>query len=1521
MSASKARAIFVELVDQVPPEQWDERLAVLAGEDVALRDRVAALLAAHRQADSFLEHPAAPVVWGETADVPGPALTILDGNAAEGEPTATAGAVLAGRYTLLEALGEGGMGAVWLAQQTDPVKRRVAVKLIKPGMDSKQVLARFEAERQALALMDHPNIARVLDAGATALGRPYFVMELVQGVPITDFCDEHQLTPRQRLELFIPICQAIQHAHQKGVIHRDIKPSNVLVAVQDGRPVPKVIDFGIAKAAGLALTDRTLQTGLGTIVGTLEYMSPEQAELNQLDIDTRSDIYSLGVLLYELLAGSPPFLRKDLERAGMLEMLRVIREQEPSRPSTKLSSSDRLPGLAANRGTEPAKLTRLVRGELDWIVMKALEKDRSRRYESATGFAADVQRYLIDEPVQACPPSALYRWGKFARRHRAGLLSTAALLLVVLLAAAGVGWAWWERAAQEASRRLERAERLAETDRAVSVALARAGQWASQAEGRPTATSQQAEAALGIWDQADAAVAEADAALRTGAAEEPLRQRVHEARRRLEQGRRQTVQRRTLRLRQERLLHALDGARQQRATWLETTFDHAGAAAQYQAAFAAYGLAVERGGTADLARRIRAEEPAIREALLVALDDWASAAGRAGARSSAAALRELAAAADDDGWRKGYRAASTAGDRATLRNLSVQARKLSLPPSSLVLLAWSLFGAGERDAALALLRWARGRHPTDFWIAMDLGTFLREENEASPVPVDLEERIGCFRVAVALRPDSSAAHNNLGGALADKGQLDDAIAQFRKAIDFNPRNAKAHINLGLALKAKGQLDDAIAEYRKAIDIDPRHVRARVNLGIALKAKGQLDDAIAEYRKAIKLDPRLAPAHYNLGNALQAKGQLDDAIAEYRRAIELDPRDAKAHYNLGNALADKGQLDDAIAAYRKAIDIDPRLAPAHCNLGLALKAKGQLDDAIAEYRKAIELDPRDAHAHNNLGSALQAKGQPDDAIAECRKAIELDPRCSQAHNNLGVALADKGQLDAAMAEYRKAIDLDPRLAPAHYNLGNALKAKGQLDDAIAEYRRAIDIDPRFAPAHVNLGNALQDKGQLDDAIAEHRKAIELDPRNALAHNNLGNALQDKGQLDDAIAEHRKAIELDPRNAQAHVNLGIALKAKGQLDDAIAEYRKAIDFNPRYAQAHNSLGNALKAKGQLDDAIAEYRKAIKLDPRYAQAHNNLGIALKAKGQLDDAIAEYRKAIDFNPKYALAHYNLGLALADKGQLDDAIAQFRKAIELDPRNVPARVNLGIALQAKGQLDDAIAEHRKAIKLNPRNVKSHWALGTTLLRKGRFAEAKTSTEQALKLLARNDPLQPPLLRQLQQCQTLLALKAKLPDVLAGKAQPADQREWLGFLEVCRLQQRHAATATLAAAAFAADARLADDLKAGHRYHAACAAALAAAGQGSDAGPLDATQRSRLRQQALDWLRADLALCRKRLADATPAERQATRKMLQHWQRDTDLASVRDAATLKKLPAEEDQAWRKLWDDVAEMLPRGGDGK
>ncbi len=479
---SPAEAIFLAAAEK-PFAERSAYLAKVCGGDVDLRARVERMLAAGLQGERMPE-PSIPHEAGEAA------------NATAGGPTANftapceqIGLILAGRYKLLQIIGEGGMGSVWMADQKEPVKRRVAVKLIRVDRaNSKTILSRFEAERQAIALMDHPNIAKLLDAGTTDAGQPFFVMELVKGIPLTDYCDTHKLSVQQRLGLFQQICSAVQHAHQKGIIHRDLKPTNVLIEIHDGKAVPKVIDFGLAKATSeLQFTEQSLFTAFGTVMGTLLYMAPEQANFNAIDVDTRADIYALGVMLYELLTGTTPLSRETVKKAGIDEMLKLVREQEAPTPSSRLSSPASLPSVAANRQSEPAKLGRFVKGELDWIVLKALSKERDRRYETANGFSKDIERFLNHEPVAAGPPNPAYLLKKFVQRNRGQVIAAGLVLISLVVGVIGASWGRLEarkqrdvailaldekekaRAAEEKQR--QRADRSATEAKAISTFL------------------------------------------------------------------------------------------------------------------------------------------------------------------------------------------------------------------------------------------------------------------------------------------------------------------------------------------------------------------------------------------------------------------------------------------------------------------------------------------------------------------------------------------------------------------------------------------------------------------------------------------------------------------------------------------------------------------------------------------------------------------------------------------------------------------------------------------------------------------------------------------------------------------------------------------------------------------------------------------------------------------------------------------------------------------------------------------
>jgi serine/threonine-protein kinase len=1055
----KAREVFLAAV-KMSPGAWPAYLAEVCDGDEVLRRRVANLLEAHLEAGSFL-----------SPDAPLPTATV-------DEPTCERAGTVIGPYRLVEQIGEGGMGLVFVAEQQHPVRRKVALKVIKPGMDSRQVVARFEAERQALALMDHPNIAKVHDGGETDSGRPYFVMELVKGVPITEFCDQNQIPIPQRLELFLSVTQAVQHAHQKGIIHRDIKPSNVLVMSPDGTPVVKVIDFGIAKAIGQHLTDKTIYTQFAQLVGTPLYMSPEQAGESSLDVDTRSDIYSLGVLLYELLTGTTPFTQERMRQADYDEIRRIIREEEPPKPSTRISTLGQAAAtVSAQRKSDPRRLSQVVRGELDWIVMKCLEKDRNRRYESASAFAADILRHLADEPVQAHAPSAGYRLRKYARRNRVGLTMTGLILLSVALLAGGVGSVIHERTAREGKvasdleQALEQAELFQKTGKR--------------------------EEALGAFNQA--------VLLSSDVRPDPVRDaRLAELKGRLD-----------AEVRDQEFMAQIEDIRlrvQSGVNLEESHFTPDAALPEIQEALRRYGIVIGEIAPEQAAARVQLRPEPVRRSLIAALDEclrWVP-AGKPRTRSW---LLATLTAADNDAWRIQARRARAHGDWKALEQLAREADLRKQPPSFLIVVAKN--PALKNTTRLRLLRRIQRVYPADLWANHGLAWALQKHGQPA-------EAVRYYTAALALRPNSPGIYVNRGLALTDAGEVDSAIEDYRQAITIAPQYATAHNNLGIALKLNGQLDSAIAAYREAIRIK-RNAATYTNLGIALEAKGQVDEAIAVYRVAIRLDNRLPEARYNLGDALFAAGKVDEAIAEYREAIRLRTDYAEAHVHLGTALKKKHRLDEAIAEYREAIRLNKELHVAHHNLGRALYAKGRWDEAIAEYRETIRIKKDYAPAHMELGVAFYRKSQLDEAIGAFRDAIGIKRDYVEAHTNLGNALLARGRLDEAIAEHREAIRLRKEDPAAHYSLGAALCRKGRLEEAIAQYREAIRIKNDHFNAYYNLGTTLCDMGRWDEAITEFRGAIRIKKDFAEAYYNLGMALQKLGEFGAAVEPLRRAHE--------------------------------------------------------------------------------------------------------------------------------------------------------------------------------------------------------------------------------------------------------------------------------------------------------------------------------------------------------------------------------------------------------------
>jgi tetratricopeptide (TPR) repeat protein/serine/threonine protein kinase len=1267
------------------------------------------------------------------------------GDGAAGTPT-SAGL----RFRVLRPHARGGVGEVFVARDEE-LHREVALKEIQAAYrDHPTSRARFLLEAEITGGLEHPGIVPVYGLGVYADGRPFYAMRFIRGDSLKDAvqqfhaADKPGRDPGERsLALRQLLGRFVAVCNAVAYAHsRGILHRDLKPANVMLGPFGEtlVVDWGLAKVVG-----RPAGEG-GAAEETLRPYLADRFPSTQVG----SVIGTPGFMSPEQAAGRPDQVgpASDVYSLGATLYFLLIGKAPFDGPDGKAV----LERVQRGDFPPPRRIKPEVPRALEAVCLKAMAPRPEDRYPTARALSGDVEKWLADEPVGAWREPLRLRVGRWARRHQARVAAIASGVLVAVLA--GGAGAWW----------LDR--QRAEQRQAVETTLDKVGELQGKAR----------------WTEAGALLDRELARLGDGGPYD-LKARLERAKAELG------------------LVKRLDDVRLKRATIVEGAFDAAGANKGYEEAFREAGMGEVGGDTAAAADWVRGT--AVSEALVAALDDWASCTG--GRRR--AWLLEVARRADPAF--AGVRDPAVWEDPAELARRLGGGQEVKQSPQLLAVLGWLLRGR-EREE---LLRRAQERHPGDFWINFMLGNALQESNKP-------EEAVGFHRAALALRPGTAAVHNNLGNAMRHRGQVAEAIAEFKKAIALDPQYALPHNNLGVALRDQHKVAEAIAEFRQAIDLDPKFALPHANLGNVLHLQGQVAEAIAEYRKALELDPKLAPllapAHLDLGNVLCARGRVGEAIAVFRKAIELDPRDVSAHNSLGALLCDvKRDYGGAIDEFRQAVALDPRNARAHTNLGNALTRQDKVTEAIAEYRTAIALDPRDASAHHGLGDALRAQLKVEEAIAEYRRAIALDPKNAKTHVNLGNALRDQGKVEDAIAEFRQAIAVDPRLAPAHHNLGFALYGQGQLAEATAEFRKAIDIDPRDARPHVLLAKALRDQGKVEEAIAEYRKAIALDPRDTSAHNSLGAVLCDvKRDFEGAIAEFRKTIQLDPKVARAHYNLGNALRAQGQVAEAVAEYRKAIQLDPRDASAHNNLGAALNTQGKIEEAIAEARKAIELDPRYAQAHG------------------------------------------------------------------------------------------------------ALGHALLQQGEFAEAKQAAQRCLALVPANHPFHAWASQLLRQCEEMQALDQKLTAVLKGEATPADAGEQMAFAGLCVLKKRYAGAARFYSGAFAAQPRLADDLKAAHRCNAARAAALAAAGTGTDAGQTDDKERARLRRQALEWLRADLTAWTRVADTALPQARSVVQQALKGWQTTPDLAGLRDRDAVNRLPEADRDACRRLWDDVAALVAR-----
>lgn len=1195
-----AREIFDDLLRNANQAEWYRRISEIRQTDGELADQLELLIDAHL-------HPA----------------TFLD--ALLHQTTATSAEIetkQVGPYKLRERIGEGGFGVVYAAEQAKPIRRKVAIKLIKPGMDSKEIIARFEAEQQALALMDHPHIAKVLDAGTAESGHPYFVMELVNGVPITHYVIKRKLPLKDRLRLMKSVCEAVEHAHKKGIIHRDLKPSNVLVTLHDGDPVVKVIDFGVAKALHQRLTERTLYTAMGQMVGTPMYMSPEQAELSGLDIDTRSDVYSLGVLLYELLTGMTPFDRESFKQAGLEAMLQMIRDSEPPRPSLRVSTAATVrphSRIEDPRSVDARQLSASLKGELDWIVMKAIEKKRERRYQSASEFASDLESYLTDQPVTAGPPSRTYRARKFARRHRTTLGAVAAGL--ALLAVSLTSWALVARERATLQNR-----QLADNER-------KAGQLGQvEKEVRRLIDAQQ-------WEQASATLQALTADPQFSLLASPTRLELQKLEKELQ------------------LLAACEAAKMRSAEWTEYGFDYKNSDADFARAFREFGIDFDQMSHQQTVNILQSST-SLALPIAQALDEWALVNNQIPAsgpnyyvkklRAERPELREqeqvisvlsdntrdtkllkLASAIDGDSRRRRIRELSrqrpTAERSQLLRQVAQDSSTPSLSSATMRLLANTLWNDSQKSIAINLLRRAQLRHPDDFWTNFVLSEYLHE------MSMD-EESLRFLAVANGLRPDHSQILNTMG----------------------------------IRLKALGRSQEKESYYRRCIEVSPEYLFAWTNLAHDLIHQRKYEEAEALMRELLTAHPEYAVAWSRLSVALTFQGKTEEAVQARDKAYEMHHDPAYIAQGLSWTYAALGRFSDAAAALESAIDQGIELyGDDYVRLGEMLYWQRQPEQAIPVLRKSLRMDfhneKRKDDAHRRIVAALRLMpDQEHEAIKACYEGLELNEENAYLHDNLARLLsrprdASLRDLDRAENHARRGVKLIgryPRVFSDHWDfwetLGIVLEAREKTSDAIEAYEKALDLGHRFGGALAVKLAGLKWNETFNQRHQENAGLKALDVyRESLRRSHLSDSAQrdkfhrqavltlgrvrDQGDAKQAVEICRAMVEISPHHWDSHARLGIALRYEmaDEYDhdaEAIQHFRRSIENLHVWWPARDQLARVLSNANDvtLRDPEDAWQHAKLMHEQHGPAKSD-AYMLATLGMAEFRMGMYREAID--------------------------------------------------------------------------------------------------------------------------------------------------------------------------------------------------------------------------------------------------------------------------------------------------------